>query len=439
MKPKAWACMWAAVLVSASTAAWAADEGNVDEETIVVLEPEDIEEIKEDALEASRDALEIVREALEEARKEMRESGRDERDHNRARREVRIQVDDRDEIREAVREVVRESQDALREAGDSIHELFAQNMPAFHNSIGPMLVPSFTLSDAGAGNAKPVDETKPATGVTDIGIHNVSGKIVIVGWDQDTINVKGSLGEDVEELIFSVDGSSSEIRVKVPERHRNLKILSNLTISVPKRLRVNSQTVSGGVEASGIDGSRVSLESVSGGIVVKACSGDIDAHTTSGGIEIHDAKKEVDAECVSGGIEIYGAPTIVSAETVSGGVTVEGAQQEVSAESVSGRVNVIAGKLSRFNAGSISGGIEYEGGMAPGARFELNTLSGGIRLRFTEDVSAEFELHSFSGGIEVDLPGAPTSGKKELEFTTGNGDATVDAEAFSGGIRVGKK
>ncbi len=334
---------------------------------------------------------------------------------------------------------MRDSQDALREAGDAIHDLFAQNLPAFHNSAGPMLVPPMMLADSGPGNAKPVDETKPAAGVNDIEIHNVSGKTVIVGWDQDSINVKGSLGEDIQELIFTVEAGSSVVRVKVPERHRNLKIRSDLTISVPKRLRVDAHTVSGGIEASGIEGARVSLESVSGGVTVSACSGDIQAKTISGGIEIHDAKKSVDADCVSGGIEVYGSPTVVLAETISGGVVVEGAQEEVRADSVSGRVKVTGGKLKRFNAESISGGIDYEGGMATGGRFDLNTLSGGIRLQFTEDVSAEFDLHSFSGGIEVDLPGAPAFGKRELNFTTGSGDGTVDAEAFSGGIRIGKK
>jgi len=420
MKRKPWACVCAAILIAAG--GWAAGDEPKDDETIVIIKPEDIEEIREGV----REALEEAREALQNAREEQRV-------------DVRINTEERDEIREAVREIVQESQDALREAGDAIHELFAQAVPAWHATIPAAIGPSFSLSDAGAGNARPVDESKPATGVSDVAIYNVSGKIVIVGWDQDSINVKGSLGEDVQELVFTIDGGNAEVRVKVPERHRNLKIRSDLTISVPKRVRVEGNTVSGGIEASGIDGARVRLQSVSGGVTVRACTGDIEASTTSGGIEVHDAVKSVDAECVSGGIEIHGAPTIVSAETVSGGVTIEGAQQEVSAESVSGRVGVRAGKLSRFRAGSISGGIEYEGGMGPGARFDLNTLSGGIRLLFTEDVSAEFDLHSFSGGIEVELAGAPTSGKRELNFTVGNGDATVDAEAFSGGVRVGRK
>jgi len=428
MTSNIWACMSVAMLVTAG--AWAGGDGPGDTDPAPILEPQDIEDIQE-----------VVREALESAHKALRDTHGDLREEHRERIRggARIQASERDEIREGIREVLRESQDALRDAGDAVRELFAQSVPAFHDSIGPMLIPSMTLGESGAGKSRPVDETKPAAGVNDIQIRNVSGRTIIVGWDQDTINVKGSLGEDVEELIFTTEGSSAEVRVKVPERHRNMKLQSDLTISVPKRLRVDGNTVSGGIEASGIDGLRVSLQSVSGGVNVRACSGEIQAHTTSGGIEIHDATKAVDAECVSGGIEIYGTPTVVSAETVSGGVIVEGVQNQVSAESVSGRVRVRGGKLERFSAESISGGVEYEGAMAPGAHFDLSTLSGGIRLLFTEEVSAEFDLSSFSGGIEVDLPGAPSSGKKQLSFKVGNGDASVDAEAFSGGVRVGRK
>lgn len=430
MKPKTWACILAAIVCGA---AWA-DGGADDDKRVVVIQNDENEKIQKDSLDAGRDALGAAREALEEVRREMREQRRTARDE--ASGEAEGQLGTRDEIREALRELFRESQGAMREAGDAVHELLAQGFPMF---APPILGPQFALGDSEAGNARPVDEKKSATGVNDIGIHNIAGQLVIIGSDADEIRVQGALGEDVEELIFTVEGTSAEVRVKVPEGRVKRKIRSDLTIYVPKRLRVEAKTVSGGVEARDVQGSLVDLKSVSGGIKVRGSTGDIEASTISGGIEIADAQKTVDAECVSGGITVRGTPTTVSAESVSGGVTIEGVQREVRANSVSGRVHVIAGKLSRFTAESISGGIEYEGALAPDAKVKLNTLSGGVRLLFTEEVSAEFDLHSFSGGIEVDLPGAPTSGKKKLTFTTGAGGARVDVEAFSGGVRVGKK
>jgi DUF4097 and DUF4098 domain-containing protein YvlB len=417
---------------------WSAADEQTKADSAPLLEPEDIEEI----LEGVHEALEDAREEMRDAHEEQRDVQREQRDVQRERhieRRGQFTAEDRDDIREALREAMRESQDALREAGTALHDMIAQNLPSLNINAMPLLAP-MALGDAGAGNSRSVDETKPSAGVSDIKIENISGKTVIVGWDQDNINVKGTLGEDVEELVFTTENGSALVKVKKPDgRQRNLKLRSDITISVPKRLRVDGQTVSGGIEASGIEGSRVSLQSVSGGVTVSKCTGEITAHTTSGGISIHDATKSVNAECVSGGIGIYGTPTEVDAETVSGGVVIEGVQEEVSAESVSGRVSVTGGRVKRFHAESISGGVDYTGALAPAASLDLNTLSGGIDLKFTEEVSASFDLHSFSGGIDVDLPGAPTSGKKQLSFKVGTGDATVSAEAFSGGVKVGRK
>ncbi len=430
MLSKAWACALAALLCGA---VWADDRGRSDDDDdVIVIQKEDIEEIERDAQEISKDIIESLREALDEAHAEM--NAERERGHD----DIHIQISgsERDEIREALREVFEESRGALEEAGNAMRELMAQATPFFTTAIAPHLV----LGDSGAGNSRPVDLHKPAAGVSEIEIENVAGRITVLGWDNDEIHVEGYIGEDVEELEFEIDGSEAEVTVKIPQNHRrDMKIKSELTIHVPRRVSVDAHTVSGGVEARGIQGARVDVETVSGGVKVSECTGDIEASTTSGGINIEDAVKSVDAECVSGGINVRGTPTSVSAESVSGGVTIEGVQNEVEAESVSGRVTVKGGKLSKFSSESVSGGLDYEGSMASGGRFDLNTLSGGIEITFTEDVGAEFDLNSFSGGINVELPGAPTSGKKHLSFKTGDGSGRVDVEAFSGGVRIRRK
>ena len=63
MKLKAWACMWAAILITAG--AWAGGDDPAKDKSTVIIEPEDIEEI-----------LESVHDALDDARKEMRDTDR---------------------------------------------------------------------------------------------------------------------------------------------------------------------------------------------------------------------------------------------------------------------------------------------------------------------------------------------------------------------------
>ncbi len=432
MMSRAWTC--ALVLAVCAAGAWADDDDRV-----IVIQKKDIEEIERESAEISREVIDEVRAALEEARREMREGRREMRDEHRESFRIELDDEDREDLREALQDIIGESRGVLYDAGETVRELMAQGITGWHSGVAAFLGPEFTVGDSGAGNARPVDERKSAAGVDEIDIENVSGRITIVGWDQDEIHVKGSLGEDVEELIFEVDGSSAEVRVKVPSGRRNLKLRSELTISVPKRLRVEAETVSGGVEATGIEGDYVRLETVSGGVDVAGCTGDIEASSTSGGVTVADARKSVRAECVSGSVAVTGTPESVSAESVSGSVRIEGVQRETNASSVSGRITVTGGRLERLDAESVSGGVEYEGGIAPDGRFDISSVSGGVSLTFVGEVSAEFDLQSFSGGITIDLPGAPTSAKRQVSFRTGEGRGRVDVESFSGGVRINHK
>ena len=437
MRAKAWACGLAAVFC----AAWSwADEGDRDDETIVIIEREELEQLHRDTAEASREIAVAIREALEEAREEMRRVGADTRvERNRIREEaIRIRIENHDELRETLRDVMHESREVLHDAGEAMREFMAQGLPTL-SGIGPILGFEPFFGDSGAGNARPVDERKSAAGVGEVDIENVAGRIVVEGWDQDEIHVQGTIGEDVEELVFEVDGSTAEVRVRVPKSGRNLKIRSELTIRVPKRVSVEAQTVSGGVEARNLEGSYLDLEAVSGGVKVAGCTGDIEASSTSGGIDIADARGEVQAECVSGSIEIVGTPTSVSAEGVSGSVQINGVQREAEVNSVSGRISVIGGALERFESESVSGGVTFEGGIARNGHFDISSVSGGVGLTFTSDVSAEFDVESFSGGITIDLPGAPTSAKRQVSFRTGDGSGRIDIESFSGGVRIDRK
>ncbi len=435
MRSRAWAFGFAVVLCAAGV--WADDDNDDhNERRVVIIGSGEIESLGGDSDEMSREIADAIREALREAREEMGRAGVEVR---RSRDEaMRIRIEDRDELREALREAFRESQGALHEAGVVMREFMAQGLPGL-TGIAPLAGAGPFFGDSGAGAARSVDERKPAAGVREIQIENVSGRIVIEGWDQDEIHVQGSIGEDVEELVFLVEGDSAEVHVKVPKGRRNPKIRSELTIHVPRRLRVEAQTVSGGLEARNIDGDYIDLETVSGGVSVSGCSGDIEASTTSGGIDIADARGEIRAECVSGGIDVTGEPSKVSAESVSGSIEIHGVQREVETNSVSGRTSIYAGALDRLDVESVSGGFDYEGAIAPNGRFDVSSISGGVRLTFTSEVSAEFDIESFSGGINIDLPGAPTSAKRQVSFRTGTGAGRIDVESFSGGVRIDHK
>ena len=89
---------------------------------------------------------------------------------------------------------------------------------------------------AGNAAAESVDQTRPAAAKGVVSIDNLSGSVHVTGWSRKEVQVKGTLGKDVEKLIFEGEGERTRIEIDLPEHvnHRNAKsIESHLEVSVP--------------------------------------------------------------------------------------------------------------------------------------------------------------------------------------------------------------
>jgi DUF4097 and DUF4098 domain-containing protein YvlB len=351
-----------------------------------------------------------------------------------ARGEIEISREDMEDLREGIRDAMEAAREGMRAGIEAARESIAMNM---HGLAFEHIVPGMVFADAGAGNARPVDETRAAPDVTEVEIHNVSGSIKITGWDREEIQVTGSLGEDVEELLFDVDGRSATVRVKVPKGIGRKKIRSEISVSVPRRCSVRAEGVSAGIELDQIDGENVDLETVSGSVDVRGARGDIEASSVSGQVTVAGATREVEASSVSGDVEVSGTPSLVRAESVSGDLIVSGVREEFRGETVSGSIRATAETLREIRGETVSGGITYEGGLTSGGEIRMDSVSGSVTLTLAGPVSADFELNSFAGSITVDLAGGPNlTAKRELDFSAGSGDGEVNVETFSGSIRI---
>ncbi len=218
----------------------------------------------------------------------------------------------------------------------------------------------------------------------------VSGSIRVTAWEKNEVSVTGTTGPDVSEL--AVAGSDRNLRISLDVEHRNGRnhdISADLAIMVPRGASVNVETVSAPVTVEG----------------------------TAGEVRV---------------------------ESVSGDLTVGGAPRGVELQVVSGRIRLRAtGPVERFEAESVSGDIEFEGGLGKGAVLSAETVSGRVTLRLPSATAADFDLSTFSGSIQNDFgPQAEQASKyvpsKELSFSTGGGGADVTVESFSGGITLKK-
>lgn len=271
--------------------------------------------------------------------------------------------------------------------------------------------------------AQEVDRTLDAAPDGAVDISNIAGSVFVDGWNRDEVNVKGTLGRNVEELIFERDGDRITVKVKVPKRGGR-GIASDLSISVPSGSSLDVATVSADIEVKDVRGEQ-KLEAVSGDILTESFGADVRAGTVSGDVTISGNGEDN---------ETHGT-------TVSGDVTLRGVAGEVFAESVSGDVIVTDGAFDRAQFNTVNGDIEFNAELRDDGRLSAETVNGGVELRFEGEVSGRFDIDTFNGDIDNCFGPKPERTSKyapgqELSFQEGNGDARITVSTMNGDIDI---
>jgi hypothetical protein len=269
-----------------------------------------------------------------------------------------------------------------------------------------------------------VDQTIDASDDGYVEIFNTSGSIEVIGWSKDSIEITGSLGDSVEELIVERDGDEVLIRVEVPNRHWG-DIDADLVIKIPEDSSIEVTGVSTDIEIEDVLGEQ-SLSSV------------------SGDIEISGAANDVEAESVSGDVDVEGNGTDGSFEgaTVSGDVTVKGMSGSVDVESVSGDVDVIGGSYEQAYFETVNGDQAFHAELTRDGDLSMESINGTVHIEFTVPItSARFDIETFNGSIRNCFGPKPERTSKyspglELSFTIGDGDARIDIETLNGSVNV---
>jgi hypothetical protein len=258
----------------------------------------------------------------------------------------------------------------------------------------------------------------------EVRISNVAGKVEVVAWDRSEVEVSGWIGEQVERLEFGGGDNYTTIRVVLPSRVRNChdECDGELRISVPRVARVDADAVSADVSVADAAGP-VRVNSVSGEVVLRTRSRDLEASSVSGDVEVVG----------------NGADGRIEARSVSGDVRIQGVSAEISVESVSGNVEVQRAKVARLSMKSTSGDVAYAGGISGSGSFEFQTVSGDVKVALEGARDATFDVSTFSGGIDNGFgPKARRTSEYapgyELRFTEGKGAARVRINTLSGDV-----
>lgn len=266
----------------------------------------------------------------------------------------------------------------------------------------------------------PVDETRAVNPDARVTVQNLSGSVVLKGWDQDQVHVTGTLGENVEKLEIEGGRDSLRITVKYPRHGHNAKP-THLEIMVPRKARAEVEAVSADVRATGLDGSSLDLKSVSGDVFADTETGDLKLHSVSGDITFRGHTSQAELETVSGDIEATGISNELRAKTVSGDGKLSGLEDIV-----------------RLEMQTVSGDLDVDIDSANSPDIHVKSLSGEVKLMLPASISAEITAKTFSGDISTDFGQVGEDGKR-LSATAGGGDGRVEVESFSGEVVIRRR
>ena len=280
---------------------------------------------------------------------------------------------------------------------------------------------------------------------------NISGDIVVTSGSGDDVSidaVKRTRGDKSElaRVQITVDERGGRVDVQTDhEQNRRDRyegsdhVSVDYTVTVPASVSVDLHSISGSVKVSGVHGS-------------------LRSETISGNVTITDAPKLEVAKTVSGDISLTGIITDgdLTASSVSGNVRARGLKARgLDLGIISGDINVSDVTCDRLGVKSVSGNVEYAGGIVKGGRYEINAHSGTVRLLLANPAGFELNANSFSGSIRSELPliiGGDSARRNDsprgrrgrgdnhsMRATFGDGAATLVVRTFSGDIIITKR
>ena len=272
-------------------------------------------------------------------------------------------------------------------------------------------------------NAEDIDERNSADPNGRVHVSNTAGTVTVIGWDEDEIEVTGTLGEGTRGLEFKREGRHTTIKV-LYQRGSHRSESSHLVVHVPERSELVVNGVATDIEVTGVMGVQ-RLETISGEITAETFASDLEAKSVSGDMVIHG----------------HGHESLLTVSTVSGDTEISGVAGELETTTVSGDVEIEAGKITRARLRTTAGDVEISGELVSGGRIDCESINGEITVNLTDGANLDVDVETFNGDIEncfgekVERKSRYGPGRL-LRFSRGDGDRTVRLKSLNGEIEI---
>lgn len=273
-----------------------------------------------------------------------------------------------------------------------------------------------------------------------VSIANISGDIVVTGGSGEEVSVdavKRGRGDrsQLDQVRIEADNAPGRVDIRTVYPMRSSSNVSvDFTVVVPAGASLEVHSISGSVKITGVRGS-VRAETVSGTVTAAETPKLELAKTISGNVTLTNVQAEGD----------------ISVGTINGTMSAKAIKAHgIDFSSISGDLVIADTVCDRLAAKSVSGSVEYSGGISKTGRYNLTSHSGTIRLTLANPSGFELNADSFSGSVRSDFPVTlgPTSGRDDrrrvgpgrtMHAVFGDGGATLTIRTFSGDIVIAKR
>lgn len=283
----------------------------------------------------------------------------------------------------------------------------------------PFTVPTDAVAQQQRESRALLDTLVPLSATGTVDLSNVGGRISVTGWDRNEVRVQATGTQGDVRFHAAPARVSLSVEHEHGEHHGDVRY----ELSVPR-------------------GARVLMHSMTGELVGRDLSGEVEARSMTGSIRLDGVGRAV-ASSMSGSVRLTGVRSGVNASAVTGDLVLEDVQGEIEASSTSGSVIIRSARARVVRAGSMSGNILYQGSLERDGRYELQSHSGNVSLVLPDDADALLAVETFSGNITSDFtivlqPGT-VSTQRRFELSIGGSGRTgprVSATSFSGSIAI---
>ncbi|MCC7155365.1 MAG: DUF4097 family beta strand repeat protein [Bryobacterales bacterium] len=260
-------------------------------------------------------------------------------------------------------------------------------------------------------------------------LESLNGSVDVMGWDQDTVDIKGTKYAATEDLLkqlkidIAADGNSVRIRAIRPSERGNCG--ARFAIRVPRKIVLDRiETSNGPVRVENITGN-VRARTSNGGIRVWAVTGDLDANTSNATVEVGQFSGAAVLRTSNGRIKADGVKGSFEGKTSNGSIDV----------SLS---DIDSARPVRLQTSNASINLTMENFKNNEIRAEAS--NGSINVRLPADVNAQVRASTSNGGINTDFETKTTTvSKHRLEGSIGSGGALIDLNTSNGAIRLMKR